>query len=154
MHQPLDSNVKFIRMTTGEDIISEVIDKDEKEKYVLINPLKVVYLLGERPGSLMLSLIEWIFPRICTEQKFEIFSSDIITIGDPSDDIVDYYYDAVGRVDTSDFKLDTDHESVAKMRQQMENEKRKESINEVSNDEMELYNQVLESLQTNKRKLH
>lgn len=142
------SNVKFVRMTTGEDLIAEVI-QDNDEKCIMINPLKIVYLLGERPGSMMLSLIEWIFPRICSKQEFEIFTSDIITIAEPSNDIVHYYLNSLSKLDDVDFKFDKDYDSISKLRSIIQKEKDNEK-----NEEMEFYNQVMESLKPNKRKLN
>lgn len=147
MHQEQSSNVKFIRMNTGEDLLAEVVTDDKDEKYIIINPLKLVYLLGERPGSMMLSLIEWVFPRICSNQQFEVYTSDVITLANPSDDIVDYYFNALSKLEYVDFKLDKDHDSISKLRSIIQREKE-------GNEEVDILNQVMEGLKSSKRKLH
>lgn len=147
MQQEQSSNIKFIRMNTGEDLLAEVVTDVKDEKYIIINPLKLVYLLGERPGSMMLSLIEWVFPRICSNQQFEVYTSDVITVADPSDDIVDYYFNALDKLEYVDFKLDKDHDSISKLRNIIQREKE-------GNEEVEIINQVMEGLKSSKRKLH
>lgn len=152
MQQEQSSNVKFIRMNTGEDLLAEVTVDDKDEKCILVNPLKLVYLLGEKPGSMMLSLIEWIFPRVCSKQEFEVYTSDIITIANPTTDIVDYYLDAVTKLDNNDFKFDDDHDSLGKIKAFAKQMKQKEE--EISPEEMEAFANVIDNLRSTKRKLH
>ena len=47
MHQPIEIELKFLRLNSGEDIISEVQNLDEKT-IKIVNPLKIVYLLNEK----------------------------------------------------------------------------------------------------------
>lgn len=152
MQENLSSNVKFIRMNTGEDLLAEVFPDDKDEKYTIINPLKLVYLIGERPGSMMLSLIEWIFPRICDKQEFEVFTSDVLTIGIPTDDMIKYYFDSLSKMEDVNFKFDKDHDSIGKMQSMIRSNKKEEE--EISNEEMEAFSQIIDSLKSTKRKLH
>lgn len=98
MHQPVESipEIKFIRLNTGEDLISEVIkmEKEDGSYYVLRNPLKVLYVTT-KTSSLSISLMQWVFHRICEDQDFMIFSNDIITMGNPTPSMLEYYVNSV-----------------------------------------------------------
>jgi len=100
MHQHIDSNydIRFIRLSTGEDLISELIEvkKEDEMYYVLRNPLKVLYVSSTKTtGSLAISLMQWVFHRICEDQTFMIYPSDIITIGSPTSAMLEYYLNSV-----------------------------------------------------------
>lgn len=101
MNQPVDLPddpiIKFVRLTTGEDLITEVVEiKDDKEEYyLLVNPLKIVYLTNDKKGSIMLSFIEWVFPKICDKQQFKIYPNNIVVISQASSKIEDYYYESI-----------------------------------------------------------
>lgn len=100
MHQSIDSNydIKFIRLSTGEDLISELIEmkKEDEMYYVLRNPLKVLYLSSAKSSSsLSISLMQWVFHRICDDQNFMIYPTDIITIGNPTSSMLEYYVNSV-----------------------------------------------------------
>lgn len=85
-------DLRFIRMTTGEDLITQVVKKDTH--YILIKPLKIQYMVSES-GNIGVSLYEWVFHNISEQQEFPIFPSDVITIGAPSDRMVKYYWDII-----------------------------------------------------------
>lgn len=148
-----ESPLRFIRLSTGEDVLSEIllVEENSKEHYVLINPLKVVYMVGERPGSLMLSLIEWVFPKICSTQEFIVKPKDVITSCIPSTQMADYYYEALYRLDkTKDVvKLDEEHSNIT------EGEAESNDIGDgLVEDELDYIKQAIETLTKNKRTLH
>lgn len=89
-------DVKFFRLVTGEDIISEVVEMsiDDKTIYTLLNPMKIVYMMG-KPGFLSISMMEWIFSRICDVQEFNLKPNDILTVGQPSENLITYYHECV-----------------------------------------------------------
>lgn len=95
----LKSSVMFIRLNTGEDLISEVTevqdDSGNEHYYILNNPMKVLYLSGGKAGYMSVSLMQWVFHRICHEQTFNIFPGDVLTIGHPTDKMIDYYWNCV-----------------------------------------------------------
>lgn len=98
-------NVMFIRLVTGEDLISEVSEyeevsssKDSTENlhyYILHNPMKVLYLQGVKSGYVSISLMQWVFGRVCQDQTFDLSVGDILTTGYPSDKMHEYYWNAV-----------------------------------------------------------
>ena len=104
----LEESIKFIRLSNGEDLISQIIEirkEDEDAYYILINPLKIVYMTGSKPGILSISLMQWVFHRVCSEQEFTLYPSDVITIGKPTDGLMEYYQDSLDHFDEVKEKL-------------------------------------------------
>lgn len=157
MHQPVEypdnPNIRFVRLNTGEDLITEIIETkvNEQDAYLFVYPLKIVYLIGEKPGSMLLSLIEWVFPKIAPKQEFLIYPDDVITISEVSDSLLDYYHEALYKLDNN---VSIDREGKGKPIS---------NISEVVNpeeempteDELEYIKNFIEDLGKNtKRKLH
>lgn len=92
----IDDSVKFIRITTGEDLVSQIteISEGERQYYVLINPLKVLYV-NDKSGYMTVSLMQWVFHRICENQEFTIYPEDVVTMGTPTEKMVEYYWSSV-----------------------------------------------------------
>jgi hypothetical protein len=95
----LKSSVVFMRLNTGEDLVSEVTevrDSSGKEHYyILNNPMKVLYLNGGKTGYMSVSLMQWVFHRICEDQTFNIYPDDVLTVAHPTDRMIDYYWNCV-----------------------------------------------------------
>lgn len=87
----VESDIKFVRLTTGEDLISEMefITVDDSSYYVLKNPMKILYVHNN--NSMSISLMQWVFNKICDVQEFALFPSDIVTTGIPNQSLVHYY---------------------------------------------------------------
>lgn len=102
--------VKFIRLSTGEDLVSEILEVNEAGQdnyYTLYNPFKIVYLSGRKPGSYSISLMQWVFPKICSNQEFNISKKDVIVISDINEDLIEYYWETINHYDNevSDKKI-------------------------------------------------
>lgn len=161
MHQPVelpdDPTIRFVRLSTGEDIVTEIVEiKDDKDEYFLfVNPLKIVYITGERKGSIMLSFIEWVFPKICEKQQFKIYPNDILTMGEVTDKMEDYYYETIVKLDKYitpeddgiDFGNDVSEEDD-------EYTNASSSKEEITEEEIEYLNKIIDDLKNVKGKLH
>lgn len=104
----LEESIKFVRLSSGEDLISQIIEirkEDEDAYYILINPLKIVYMAGTKPGILSISLMQWVFHRVCSDQEFTLYPSDVITMGKPTDSLVEYYQDSLDHFEEVKEKL-------------------------------------------------
>ena len=88
----------FIRMNSGEDLISAVMVNADKGTYTFRNPFKVVYSVSPEQGGLAISLIEWIFPTLCVGQDFTIYADDVITLAEPSEVLENYYMEVVKKM--------------------------------------------------------
>jgi hypothetical protein len=104
----LEESIKFIRLSNGEDLISQIIEirkEEEDSYYILINPLKIVYMTGTKPGILSISLMQWVFHRVCSDQEFTIYPSDVLTMAKPTDSLIEYYQDSLYHFDEVKEKL-------------------------------------------------
>lgn len=141
----MESSVMFLRLVTGEDIIADAtqVETDKESYYLLNNPLKVVYMTGSKPGYLSISLMQWIFWRICDKQEFTLHAQDVMTSSVTSDSMEDYYWTSVEHF----------YSSKEKMSEQTQFE---ESTYEEDEDQNELLQNIIEELKniTPKRKLH
>ena len=151
MEEGLNPRIKFIRMNTGEDVIAEIVKhkEDDEDLYVLINPLKILYTMNQSSGGVAIALMQWIFPRICDKQEFPVYSSDIITMCDPSEQMETYYWKTLNKFDDMGFDLATTNKRM--MDQYDEDD---EDNYEPTEEDLEEINEMLNEIRNGKRKLH
>lgn len=101
--EQINNPIMFLRLTNGDDVISEVttVETETSLYYILSNPLKILYLTGMRPGILSISLMQWVFWKICDKQEFQIYPEDVMTIAEPSESLVGYYHNTVDHFNTA-----------------------------------------------------
>jgi hypothetical protein len=88
------SNVKYIRLVTGEDIISEVLEVSNEPHITLYNPAKMIYSYdGE--GRVRMQLMEWVFSNLVKTNNFALQRRDIILLEDASDSVSSTYLEQV-----------------------------------------------------------
>jgi hypothetical protein len=142
MHQPIETPtaIKFVRLITGEDLISEVFTEDSEkfQKVYLINPLKIVYSFGKK-STLSISLYNWVIPEILEDNVFQIKINDILLMKEVSSDMEEYYQTTLEHLETythfkknmmNDYPEDEDFEEseysyIKEMIEEMKNGKRK-----------------------------
>jgi hypothetical protein len=127
---------RFLRLKTGDDIVSEVveIEEDNKEYYLLIQPQKVVYIPSGKSGYIQLAFMPWVFPKVCDHQEFTIDKNDVIIVSDASEKMNQYYWETVNE-------------------EPLSAEFEKESSQEQEQDENRIQD-ILEQLLDSKRTLH
>jgi hypothetical protein len=103
-----EESVQFVRLNTGEDLVAEVtqVQSDDNAHYILHNPMKIVYQIGGSKGSLAISLMQWVFNRICENQDFIIYPQDILTMNKTTEGMEDYYWESVDHFIRSKDKLE------------------------------------------------
>ena len=133
-----NDNLRFVRLNTGEDIITELSFIEDKENkntyYVLSNPLKIVYSISKNSDQIGISLLPWVFDRLCATSQFVIFCKDVLTMTIPSDELKKYYVLFNSRSNEYDYEqeyegYDLKSEDISKEDMQNINE----SINEIKN---------------------
>lgn len=104
----LENSVQFVRLNTGEDLVSEVseIENDDNRYYIFHNPMKIIYQMNVKGGGLTISLMQWVFARICDNQDFIIYSNDVVTMNKTTDSMESYYWETVGHFDGMKENLD------------------------------------------------
>lgn len=102
-------DVQFIRLKTGEDLITEM--EETETSCVLINPCKVLYLKSPKSGFLSISLMQWVFTKICSEQYFEVEKSEILFKTVPNDSMIDHYWNSVDHFNKKESQSNIEYES-------------------------------------------
>ena len=83
-------NVKIIRMQTGEDIMASMIGEDEAETVLLEDPMRLIFRRMPT-GQTVLMMMPWLPVELIKDNSALIYNSDIITIIDPKESMVQYY---------------------------------------------------------------
>jgi ABC-type uncharacterized transport system YnjBCD substrate-binding protein len=83
-------NVKIIRMQTGEDIMASMIGEDEAETVLLEDPMRLIFRRMPT-GQTVLMMMPWLPVELIKDNSALIYNSDIITIIDPKESMIQYY---------------------------------------------------------------
>ena len=77
-------------MQTGEDIMASMIGEEEDETVLLADPMRLIYRRLPT-GQTVLMMMPWLPVELIKENSALIYNTDIITIIDPKDSMVQYY---------------------------------------------------------------
>lgn len=89
-------NVKIIRMQTGEDIMASMSDDNDKETVLLNNPMRIIFRRMPT-GQTVFMMMPWLPVELIKDDSALIYLSDIITVIEPKDSMVEYYGNLVNR---------------------------------------------------------
>ncbi len=89
-----NNNVKFIRLVTGEDIVTQV-NEIANGKMIIHNPLKVIYTPSMNTGFLSISLMQWIFTRISKNQTFDLDLHNVLVMSDADTSLREHYQESL-----------------------------------------------------------
>ena len=81
--------VKIVRLQSGEDIIASIIEDNESEMIMLDNPMHLIFKRTSQ-GTMMV-MLPWLPIELIKDNIATIYSSDVLTIVDPKDALVEYY---------------------------------------------------------------
>lgn len=139
-----NDNLRFMRLNTGEDIITELSFIEDKENkntyYVLSNPLKIVYSLSENSDQIGISLLPWVFDRLCATSQFVIFPTDVLTMTIPSDELKKYYVLFNSKLNEYDYEQEYEGYDL--------------KSEDISKEDMQNINQAINEIKNNKKRLH
>jgi hypothetical protein len=148
MNEPIKmTSLKFIRLVSGEDIVAETIEEDGK--FILINPLKIVYAINELSGMMSISLMQWIFPKITESQDFVLDKSTIIVRSEPSSSMIKYYFKTLKRYEEEEMNY-------TKKKNQVDypEEDNIDKLPELNKEELDEIEQLMKDITEGKRRLH
>ena len=83
-------NVKIIRMQTGEDIMASMVGEEEAETVLLEDPMRLIYRRMPT-GQTVLMMMPWLPVELIKDNNALIYNSDIVTIIDPKESMIQYY---------------------------------------------------------------
>ena len=73
------SDICYIKMSNGEDVVSTVLEEDE-ECYYVTYPLKFVYTKNSTNESIITGMIPWVPSEELMNSIFQIYKFNLITI--------------------------------------------------------------------------
>ena len=89
-------NVKLIRMQTGEDIMASMFEQEDSDQNQLNDPMRLVFRRMPT-GQTVMMMMPWLPIELIKENTALIYSSDIITVIDPKETMIQYYDKLVER---------------------------------------------------------
>ena len=89
-------NVKIIRMQTGEDIMASMIGEDEEETVLLADPMRLIYRRMPT-GQTVLMMMPWLPVELIKDNSALIYNTDIVTIIEPKESMIEYYDNLVNK---------------------------------------------------------
>ena len=101
----LIQGVKIVRLQSGEDIIASIIEDDESEMVMLNNPMHLIFKRTSQ-GTMMV-MLPWLPIELIKDNIATIYSSDILTMIDPKDALVEYYGNMINTEQLKNMRDDT-----------------------------------------------
>jgi hypothetical protein len=121
----LETTVKFMRLVSGEDIISE-INEDGKVNLLLTNPMRVLVDADLDVGKQTIYMHTWIPQGIAKGNMCNINKKDIVFVAEIEEDIKEYYKGLV-------FDLFEDRPALKKEKEYIDEDKKVISFTSKSN---------------------
>ena len=90
----LEINVKFMRLTGGDDIIA-AIEEDEEVSMVIRNPMKILIDADLEVGRQTIYMHKWIPQGISKNNYCKLNKKDVVFVSEIEEDIKEYYFGIV-----------------------------------------------------------
>jgi hypothetical protein len=145
-------NVKIVRLQSGEDIIASYSEEDENGSVLLSNPMTLIFKRLPT-GKAIMMMAPWLPIELVASNSAWIYVSDILTVVDPKQSLVDYYKNSIQEaIEDLEDSADEINESLETMRNDIDDY----DDEEMSEEEVEIAMQELEDLRRDvkKRLLH
>ena len=91
-------NVKIIRLQSGEDVIADYQQIEGDESVLLSNPMSLIFKRMPTGRAVML-MSPWLPLELVEKNEAWLYESDILTVVQPKQQIVDYYSNSVKEVE-------------------------------------------------------
>ena len=122
--------VKIVRLQSGEDIIASLKHDNESEMIMLDNPMHLIFKRTSQ-GTMMV-MLPWLPIELIKDNIATIYSSDVLTIVDPKDALVEYYGNMIN---TEQLKQMRDNTMVDNLKEAMYDSEEEEDFEEEENEE-------------------
>lgn len=90
MLETSNTNIKIVRLQSGEDIIANYFSDEENGVVLLDNPMHLVFKRLPTGKSVMM-IFPWMPIEIVKETNALIYDSDILTTFEPKEELIRYY---------------------------------------------------------------
>ena len=88
-----ESQIKIVRLQSGEDIIADCTAIEDSDTVLLNRPMHIIFKRVSTGRSVMM-MMPWLPIELIKENSAIIYEADILTVIDPKDDLVEYYSNA------------------------------------------------------------
>ena len=129
-------------MQTGEDIMASMIGEEESETVLLADPMRLIFRRMPT-GQTILMMMPWLPMELIKDNNALVYNSDIITIIDPKESMVQYYDNLVAK---TLIEMEQSEGMIEKLLKEQEDDEQEEEFN------MEELTQFLEEVKN--RTLH
>lgn len=93
--QTTNNNIKIVRLQSGEDIIADFVQAENEDETVMLdNPMHIIFKRIPT-GQTVMMMMPWLPIELIKDNSAVIYTSDILTIIEPKEDLVKYYGDVV-----------------------------------------------------------
>ena len=121
--------VKIVRLQSGEDIIAGLIQDNESEMILLDNPMHLIFKRTSQ-GTMMV-MLPWLPIELIKDNIATIYSSDVLTIVDPKDALIEYYGNLIN---TEQLKQMRDNTMVENLKEALDDSDDEEEFEEEENE--------------------
>jgi hypothetical protein len=90
MQQTTNNNIKIVRLQSGEDVMADYHADEENGTVLLDNPMHIIFKRISN-GQTVMMMMPWLPIELIKENNAIIYDSDILTIIEPKDDLINYY---------------------------------------------------------------
>ena len=77
-------------MQTGEDIMASMIGEEQEETVLLADPMRLIYRRMPT-GQTVLMMMPWLPVELIKDNSALIYNTDIVTIIEPKESMIEYY---------------------------------------------------------------
>jgi hypothetical protein len=90
MQTTTNTNIKIVRLQSGEDIMADCIEDTEQGTVLLENPMHIIFKRVPT-GQTVMMMMPWLPIELIKDNSAIIYDSDILTVIEPKDDLINYY---------------------------------------------------------------
>jgi hypothetical protein len=94
MEQTTNNNIKIVRLQSGEDVMANYYEDTENGTVLLDNPMHIIFKRIPT-GQTVMMMMPWLPIELIKQNNAIIYDSDILTIIDPKEDLIEYYGNVV-----------------------------------------------------------
>ena len=144
MEQTTNTNIKIVRLQSGEDIMADMIEDEENDTVLLDNPMHIIFKRIPT-GQTVMMMMPWLPIELIKENNAILYTSDILTVIEPKDDLVEYY----GNVVVEAQQRMEEQRKFTSLEGEMQDEEEEDDYDEEDDDEAE--QELFEIMQQRKR---
>lgn len=86
----MNSNIKIVRLQSGEDIIANYLEDEENDTVLLDKPMHIILKRLPNNKTVML-MMPWLPVELIKENEAILYASDILSVFEPREDLVEHY---------------------------------------------------------------